>query len=279
MITVVTVCLNAGKDIKKTIDSVLSQDYEDFEYIIKDGGSKDDTLKIAKSYLKKFEQKGIPFRIKEEKDRGLYDAMNTGVQLALGEFVIFLNAGDCFFENSVLKKIFQEKDYGDIDIIYGDAVEEEFGEYYFYKKCPELIEQRMPFNHQTVFARRKLLSEMPFDTKFAITADYDFLLKAKREGKRFKDSHVVTALISKDGVSTVKLKDTYLESMEVRKQYGISVPDEQMMESELRKVKMKQFGMDHFPKWLKYCIRKMQRYKRNQKKLRVVKTERGYQIV
>lgn len=279
MITVVTVCMNAKDDIEETIRSVLSQDYDDFEYIIKDGGSADNTVSIAKRYKEKFEKRGISCRIKAEKDYGLYDAMNVAVQLALGEFVIFLNAGDCFFDDSVLTKVFKGKDHADTDIIYGDAVEEEFGEYYFYRKCPELIEQRMPFNHQTVFARRNLLKEMPFDTGFAITADYDFLLGAKKAGKRFKDSRVVTALISKDGVSTVRLKDTYLESIKVRKKYGISVPDEKMMEKELRKVKVKQFGMDHFPRWLKYCIRKIQRVIRDQKRLKVIRTERGYEIV
>ena len=71
MITVVTVCMNARDDIEETIRSVLSQDYEDFEYIIKDGGSADDTLRIAERYKEKFEKKGIPYRIKEEKDYGL----------------------------------------------------------------------------------------------------------------------------------------------------------------------------------------------------------------
>ena len=279
MITVVTVCRNAGKDIAKTIESVLAQDYEDFEYIIKDGASEDDTVEIAKSYLDSFRKRGIPCRIVTEKDGGLYDAMNLGAQLALGEFVIFLNSGDCFFENGVLWKIFCGKDHKGTDIIYGDAVEEEFGEYYFYRKCPELIEERMPFNHQTVFARRDLLREMPFDTDLAITADYDFLLRAKKAGKAFEDSGVVTALISKDGVSTVKLKDTYLESMEVRRKYGIKIPDSQMMEKELKMVKLKQFGMDHFPRWVKYCIRKIQRVKRKQKRLKVIHTERGYEIV
>ncbi|MCR5652097.1 MAG: glycosyltransferase [Lachnospiraceae bacterium] len=279
MITVVTVCMNAGKDIAQTIESVLAQDYTDFEYLIKDGGSEDDTVKTAMGYTESFAKKGIPFRIVEEKDKGLYDAMNRGAELAEGEFVIFMNSGDCFFENGVLRKIFEGHDHKGIDLIYGDAVEEEFGEYYFYRKCPELIEERMPFNHQTVFARRDLLREMPFDPELAITADYDFLLKAKKAGRTFEDSNVVTALISKDGISTVKLKDTYLESIRVREKYGIEVPDGDTLEKELKKVKLKQFGMDHFPGWMKFCIRKAQRFIRKQKKLRVLRTERGYEIV
>ncbi len=279
MITVVTVCRNAEDDIAETIESVLAQDYGDFEYVIKDGGSEDDTVKIARSYSERFAKRGIPYRIGHEKDSGLYDGMNAAVQLALGEYIIFMNAGDCFFDNSVLSRVFKDRDYKGAEIIYGDAVEEEFGEYYLYRKCPRLIEERMPFSHQSVFAARSLLRETPFDTGFAITADYDFLLKAKKAGKQFCDSGVVTALISKDGVSTVRLKDTYLESIEVRKKYGIKVPDGESMEKELRKVGLKQFGMDHFPGWLKFCIRKIQRVTRNQKRLKVVRTERGYEIV
>ena len=120
---------------------------------------------------------------------------------------------------------------------------------------------------------------MPFDTSLKITADYDFLLRAKKAGKTFKDSGVVTALISKDGVSTVKLKDTYLESIQVRRNNGIKQPDEKEIQKALKFVDLKQFGMDHFPKWLKFCIRRVQRFMRHQKKLTVVQTGRGYEIV
>ncbi len=279
MITVVTVCFNEEKDIAATIESVLSQDYRDFEYIIKDGLSSDDTLKIAKGFEESFAAKKIAYRIVSKKDEGLYDAMNQAVQLAGGEFINFMNSGDLFFDNTVLGRIFDGKDYKDTDLIYGDAIEEEFGEYYYFRKCPELIEERMPFNHQTVFARTELLKEMPFDTGLKITADYDFLIRAKRAGRVFTDSKVVTALISTDGVSTVRLKDTYLESIKVRRKNGIEIPGEKERKKALRMVGLKQFGMDHFPSFLKFCIRKVQRFVRKQKRIRVIKSERGYEIV
>ncbi len=279
MITVVTVCFNEEKDIEDTIRSVLSQTYRDFEYIIKDGMSSDDTLKIAGKFENSFKEKGIDYRIISEKDEGLYDAMNRAVKAAGGEFINFMNSGDLFFDDRVLERIFSGRDVSVSDLIYGDAVEIEYGEYYYFKKCPELIEERMPFNHQTVFARTELLRQMPFDTSLKITADYDFLLRAKKAGKVFTDSNVVTALISKDGVSTVRLKDTYLESMKVRKKNGIGVPAGDDIKKELRTVRIKQFGMDHFPAWVKYCIRKVQRFLRKQKKLKVNKSDRGFEIV
>ena len=279
MITVITVCFNEENTLEDTVRSVLSQSYTDFEYIIKDGGSTDNTLKIAGGFKRSFKEKGISYRIVSEKDGGLYDAMNAAAAMAQGDFVCFMNSGDLFFDCDVLKNVFEGRDYGKTDLIYGDAVEIEFGEYYFFRKCPELIEERMPFNHQTVFARKTLLEEMPFDTSLKITADYDFLLRAKKAGKTFKDSGVVTALISKDGVSTVKLKDTYLESIQVRRNNGIKQPDEKEIQKALKFVDLKQFGMDHFPKWLKFCIRRVQRFMRHQKKLTVVQTGRGYEIV
>ena len=279
MITVVTVCYNEEKNIASTISSVLDQTFTDFEYIIKDGGSDDDTVRIIEEAKNAAKKKGIDYRVISAKDSGLYDAMNIAAKEARGTYIIFMNSGDVFFDRDVLKNIFEGKDHTGVDLIYGDAVEVEFGEYFYYKKCPELIEERMPFNHQTVFASRELLKEMPFDTELKITADYDFLLKAYKAGKVFKDSNVVTALISKDGVSTVRLKDTYLESIRVRERYGIKQPGKEEIGKHLKTVSLKQFGMDHFPRWLKYCIRKVQRMIRGQKRLDVVKTKRGYEII
>ena len=279
MISVVTICFNEEKSLAATMGSVLSQTYDDFEYIIKDGGSTDRTLEIAEGFRQGFDERKIPFRIISGKDSGLYDAMNIAAEAASGSFVVFMNSGDLFFDCDVLKNVFEGRDFAGTDLIYGDAVEVEFGEYYFFKKCPDLIEERMPFSHQTVFASKSLLKKMPFDTDLKITADYDFLLRAKKAGKVFKDSNVLTALISKEGVSTVRLRDTYLESIRVRKRNGIDQPSDDEIKKALRFVSLKQFGMDHFPHWLKFCIRKVQRLLRKQKKLDVVQTRRGYELV
>lgn len=269
MITIVTVCFNEKENIAATIKSVLSQDYSDFEYIVKDGGSADGTYEIIRSFEPQFIIRGIAFSCISGSDRGLYDAMNIGTEAASGKWINFMNAGDRFYDRKVLSKIFDGSDYAGTDLIYGDALENEFGEYYYFRKCPELIEKRMPFSHQTVFASRKLLMEYPFDLDLKIGADYNFLLKAYKAGRIFTDSGVLTAVVTKNGVSSVKLRDTYIESIKIRRNNGIPQPSDDEIRKSLRFVNLKQFGMDHFPAWLKYIIRRIQRVSRHQKRVKL----------
>ena len=124
----------------------------------------------------------------------------------------------------------------------------------------------MPFSHQSVFAKRELLKEFPFDLKYRIAADYNFLLEVHEKGCVFMDSGEIVAVVSKSGVSSVRLKDTYLESLRLRQDRGIPQPTGRELERKLWIISLKQFGMDHFPKWVKYCIRKVQRWTRRQRR-------------
>ncbi len=267
MISVITVCFNEEAEIDRTLDSIYSQVYRDYEVIVKDGGSKDRTVEKAEKWRDRFIKKGVGFKLISGPDKGIYDGMNEGAQAAEGEFVNFMNAGDSFFSRTVLQDIFEDRDYAGTDLIYGDAAEEEFGELHYFRKCPELIESRMPFSHQSVFVRRSLLLENPFDLKYRIAADYDFLLKLHDKGCIFTDSGVIVAKVGKTGTSSVRLKDTYIETMKLRKAHGIRVPKGWELKKQLLWLDIKQFGMDHFPEGLKYLIRKVQRYMRGQKKV------------
>ena len=113
-ISVVTICYNAEKYIEETICSVLNQDYEAIEYIIVDGASKDHTMEIVKQFDSKIS------KIVSEKDDGIYDAMNKGIQLASGDFIIFMNAGDRFYSNSVVKEAVAASNKA--LIFYGEAM-------------------------------------------------------------------------------------------------------------------------------------------------------------
>ncbi len=263
-VSIVSICRNEGEAIRETIRSVLAQTFEDFEYIIKDGASTDDTVKIAREYTGSFAERKIEYKVISEADKGIYDAMNAGVLYAQGEWINFMNAGDCFYNANTLENIFDGRAYEGVDLLYGDALEEEFGEYFYFRKCPELIEERMPFSHQSVFARKELLQELPFDLKYRIAADYNFLLEAKNRGKIFKDTGETVAVVSKSGVSTVRLKDTYLESIRLRRDRGIPQPTDEEIKKKMWFIELKQFGMEHFPKGMKYCIRKIQRKLRHQ---------------
>lgn len=114
LITIITVAYNAVKDIENTILSVLNQTYPNIEYIIIDGGSTDGTLDI----IKKYEDK-ISYWVSEA-DKGIYDAMNKGALKATGEWLNFMNAGDTFYDQQVLEKVFKDNDWSDADVIYGD---------------------------------------------------------------------------------------------------------------------------------------------------------------
>ncbi len=245
---------------------MYEQTYGDYEYIIKDGGSFDRTPELIRKWEGPFREKGIPFTVITGADKGIYDAMNQGVLSSKGEFINFMNGGDCFASSRVLEKIFKDRSFEGTDLIYGDTVEEEFGELHYFRKCPELITERMPFSHQSVFVRKELLLKFPFRLKYSIAADYDLLLTLHEKGYSFTDSGVVVAKVSKDGKSSVNLKSTYIESMKLRRDHGLKVPEGTALKRKLIWISLKQFGMDHFPEGLKYMIRKVQRKLRKQKR-------------
>src|SRR5690606_2169009 len=115
LITVVTVVYNGAEFLEETIKSVIEQTYDNVEYIIVDGGSIDGTLEIIKKY-----DHAIDYWVSEH-DKGIYDAMNKGIDLGSGDWINFMNAGDLFFECETLTKVFSNgSDYSDADVIYGD---------------------------------------------------------------------------------------------------------------------------------------------------------------
>lgn len=118
-ISIITATFNSGSTLRDTLDSVLRQDYREYELIVKDGGSSDDTLSICREYEPLFEGR---MRVISAPDKGIYDAMNQGIAAATGEVVGILNSDDFFTEFDILKTVAQcfEK-YPDIDAVYGDV--------------------------------------------------------------------------------------------------------------------------------------------------------------
>ena len=127
LISVVTICYNAKNDLEKTILSVLSQTYQDIEYIIIDGGSTDGTVDIIHKYSERL------FYWISEPDKGIYDAMNKGMDRATGSWINFMNAGDTFCDNEVIKNIFGYNDLSDYSVIYGDCYVSKLNQLQYYR--------------------------------------------------------------------------------------------------------------------------------------------------
>ena len=263
-VSVITTCFNAAGFIEKTIRSVLSQTYRDFEYIIMDGGSGDGTMVLAESFAPAFEERGIPYHIFSEPDRGIYDGMNHAVARATGEYLNFMNADDEFFDENVLSAIFEGRDWEGTGIIYGDAAETEYGQQYLFVKNIDTIRQRMPFSHQSAFVKRYLLENHPFDLRYRIAADYDFLITCLDEGVKFEDCGIMVCRVSKDGVSSVNIYDTFVETEEMLRAHGCPRYTPSQLRKKLFFLRIRQIGMDILPASIKKRIRETQRRNRGQ---------------
>jgi glycosyltransferase involved in cell wall biosynthesis len=172
-LTIITINYNNKDGLAKTFESVNNQTWSDFEYIVIDGGSTDGSKELIEKNSK------INYWI-SEKDSGVYNAMNKGIKKATGDYIIFMNSGDFFYDDSVLEKVQQEFSSG-IDILYGDSV-------YFndtgYKKV-ESPPKKLTFNffstgginHQATFIKRSLFNDHFFyNEDYKICADWEFFI-------------------------------------------------------------------------------------------------------
>ena len=263
--SIITICYNAAKVLPVTIESVLAQDFGDFEYVIEDGESTDDTPDIVESYRKKFEKKGIRLIYNRKSDEGIYDAMNKGVASSSGDYINFMNAGDCFYSADVLTRVSgAADDKKDPVIIYGDCAVYEYGRFFRFNKDLSNICENMPFSHQSVFASASFVRAHPFDTSLRFSADYDFLLSAYDEGVEFLDAETFVCITTADGLSSVKYHDTLMESAEILKKHGRFTHTDEELKKRERSLRLRQFVLDHFPVFVKKYIRGRQIEKRGQ---------------
>ncbi len=219
-VSIVTVTYNAARFVEATIRSVLAQAYSDFEYVFMDGGSTDDTLKIIESYREAFENRGISYVVKSEPDKGIYDAMNKGIDTASGTWMQMLNAGDVLTDHCVLADMFSQ-DRSDADILYGDVILSDGGFYKLAKAGPvETIPLDMPMCHQGIFARRSVLAQYRFDTQYKLAADYDQILRCYLDQKHFVHVDRAVAVYDTTGVSEKNFKRSLTEQEAVRSKFG-----------------------------------------------------------
>jgi glycosyltransferase involved in cell wall biosynthesis len=169
-VSIITVCYNEEVDILKTCESVVNQTSCDYEWIIVDGGSTDDTLVIIEKYRQNVT------RLISEPDNGIYDAMNKGIAMAQGEWLIFMNSGDCFYDTGVIERVFGDSEYPS-GILYGDCVSEQRNGSLLDWLQPKSI--NMDFllgftgiNHQSTFIKKYLFTKYGYyDTSFRSASD------------------------------------------------------------------------------------------------------------
>lgn len=181
-ISVVTVCYNAVDVIEETIQSVVKQTYDNIEYIIIDGGSTDGTVDTIKKY-----QNQIAFWVSEP-DKGIYDAMNKGIDIATGDYINFMNAGDTFYSKNVLKTIFScDIKINKAEFIYGNTILKYQTRKHkiAYPKPIKKLEYDMPICHQSCFINLSFHKKNKYDTRFKLSADYALLYKAYKTQKIF----------------------------------------------------------------------------------------------
>ena len=268
-ISVITICYNAADVIVPTIESVLAQDYADMEYIIQDGNSTDDTPALVDRYRAGFEAKNIRLIYNRENDGGIYDAMNKAVASVTGDYISFMNAGDCFYDGMVLSNIAKAADEnsdpsGTPTIIYGDCAVSEYGRFYRFNKSLENIGESMPFSHQSAFAKSDFVRKHPFDTSYRYSADYDFLLTAYDLNEKFLDAGIIVCITTADGTSSVNYRDTLMESVRILKAHNRFRHSEKELKKKDRILRIKQFVLDHFPVCIKKKIRQHQITSRGQ---------------
>ena len=221
-LSIITVVLNDVEHIESTIQSVINQDFDSIEYIVIDGKSTDGTLDILKQYSANID------KLVSERDRGLYDAMNKGLRLANGEYVLFLNSGDRLFDNQTISKIFASHTHA--DVYYGDAqIIAPDGAVRGLRRLrpPRTLSWKdlrrgMLVSHQAFIARRSLCPE--FDLRYRFSADYDWMIKVLRQAKTIINTGLIIVKYLDEGLTKKNLTRSLKERFWIMSKYYGFVP-------------------------------------------------------
>lgn len=217
LVSIITVVYNGGKTLEQCIRSVLLQSYDNIEYIIVDGGSRDETLNIIEHY-----DSDIDYWVSEQ-DGGIYDAMNKGLQLASGDYIGMLNSDDWLEPDAIdtLVKAFRPG----IDFVYGDVfIADEYGRIDKLKTVEEPIvgalPYRMPFSHQTFYMRREVFEVVGgYDTRYRLSADLELVCRVLSLGFIGAYAGGPIATFRSGGASGGIT--TFLETRVIATQYGM----------------------------------------------------------
>lgn len=206
-ISIITVCYNSEKKIKDTIESVLNQTYKNYEYIIVDGKSKDNTLNIIKKYEKKFKGK---LRYISEKDKGIFDAMNKGVQMSTGDIIGFINSDDILANNFVFEKIIRTFENNNCYGVYSDLLFmnenlEVPVRNFIAHNCKKKFGWHPP--HPTLYLKKEVYNKVGnFNIQYKICSDLDFMLRVIKQDYKLIYIKEYFVIMRAGGVSTNGLK-------------------------------------------------------------------------
>lgn len=230
-LSIITVTYNAQDTLPRTVKSVLTQNYDNIEHIIVDGASTDGTMKIAEKYRKNSEDlTGIRrIVIVSEPDKGLYDAMNKGLAMATGDYLVFLNAGDFYPDASTVSTIMAcatagiTRDGRLPAVIYGDTdIVDDNGVFVRRRRLtpPERLTWRsfrhgMLVCHQSFYARTDIARGIAYDMKYRYSADVDWCIRVMKEAERqnlpLANTHATLTNYTLEGQTTMHHGDSLKE--------------------------------------------------------------------
>lgn len=192
-ITIITATYNSAQTIRETIDSVLSQSYTAIEYIIVDGCSKDNTISIIQSY-------GSNIKYISEPDKGVYDAINKGLRIAKGDFVLVLGSDDVLYDNKCIENIVHGMT--DMDCVYYGNVLWKGTNHIHWGRFSELKWAWSNVSHQALFYPKSVYKTHEYELKYRIYADNVYNLKLLKEGVVFSYINQIVTIYAMDGISS-----------------------------------------------------------------------------
>lgn len=203
--SIITITFNAESVLEKTILSVMAQrsTYPNVEHIIVDGASKDGTMDIVSKY------RSCITKVVSEPDKGLYDAMNKGLRMSTGDYLCFLNAGDCFHESDTLSKMVLTIDKVTLpDVLYGEtAIVDTHGTFLHMRRLqvPDVLTWRsfqagMLVCHQAFFAKRAIAE--PYDLSFHYSADFDWCIRILKKSQVVHHTNLILIDYLDEGITT-----------------------------------------------------------------------------
>ena len=224
-ISIITPTYNSEKTISRTIESIISQNYSDLEYIIIDGASSDNTKNIVLNYKDK-----ININFISEPDKGIYDAMNKGIKIATGEIIGILNSDDLLDNSNILLKVSEIFNNPNIDAVYGDIkyFSKNISEITRYWEAGEYKESKLNngwiIPHPSLFLRKSIYNKFGlFNTNLKIAADYEFILRLLKINKiNIKYIHEVFVKMYNDGTSGRNIKQRIKGWKELKEAWKIN---------------------------------------------------------